>query len=287
VTRYRRNVFLARPTEAVGPATHGVVKFPGFHTASDKDTTYAYAQIKVVHQHIDYDPDESLRDITLDDYPVVIALDMSGMKAKTDFDAVETVRPALVDVAKQVVGGDEMLPLDQLTDYVEGGDYGERQMPNEAYQWLFEYGSSVVLEPASALLMCAEAHDNPNDFIRALADGSLPDDSLAEITGQFRYTSDVPADRVVEAWYVQPWWPNILETYNDKQMELAEQLEALNWSVIMDDDVLSHTLGVKEASVYKRSAPKSARIEYHGTSYRNLAKAAPDIDWPIPPHPYA
>lgn len=284
--RYRRNVFLARPTKSVGPITHGVAKFPGFHTASDKDTTYAYAQIKAVPEHIDHEPDDSLRDITLDDYPVVIAFDMSGMNAKTDYDAVETVRPLLVDVATQVVGGSEP-PIDQLLEYVESGDNGDRDTPTDAYQWLFEYGSPVVLEPSSALLLCAESHDHPNDFIYALADGSLPDDALAEITGQFRYTEDVPAKRVVEAWYVQPWWPKILETYDDDQMELAEQLEALNWSVIAKDDVYSHQLEVKEASVYKRGALKSARIEYHGTSYRNLVMAAPDIDWPKPPHPFS
>ena len=287
MTRYRRNVFLARPTEVAGPITHGVVKFPGFHTASEKDTTYAYAQIKVVHQDIDHEPGESLRDIVLEDYPIVIALDMSGMKAKTDYDAVETVRPMLVDVAKQVVAEGDT-PIDELADYVEvGGYHGDRESPREAYQWLFEYGSSVVLEPASSLLSFVEDHAHPNAFIRALADGSLPDESLAEIAGQFRYTDNVPTSRVVEAWYVQPWWPKVLEVHDDRQMERASHLEALNWSVIADEDVFNHMLDAKEASVYSRKAKPGARIEYHGTSYRNLIKAAPDIGWPVPPHPYA
>lgn len=290
--RARRNDFYAKPPKFSGAVARGVEKFPGFHTATDKDTTYAYAQMKVVPEYIEYEPDEMpLADIVVPDYPVVVSFDMKGMKSKTDFDAIETVRPVLVDVAKQVVDEDEE-PIDALQDYVEFGEQQRDGMPTEALEWLFEYGSPVMLDSGPSLLAFAEEQDDPNAFLVALADGSLPDDALAEITGQFRYTDNVSSDRVVEIWYeiwyVQPWWPKILNVLEDdeEQEALVEQLEALNWSVVADDDVYSHTLGTKEASVYARKASKTARIEYHGTTYLNLLSAASELDLPVPPHPF-
>ena len=285
--RYERNAFQARPAEFAGPVTRGVAEYPGFHTASDKDTTYAYAQVKAVPESWDYDPGDDLRDFTLNDYLVVVSLDMSGLRAEVDYDAVTTVRPILCDIARQLVGEHEE-PIDVLMSYVEEGQDWGREIPKQAIEWLFEYGSSVTLDPGPSLFAYAEEQSDPNAFLEALASGTLPDEALAEITGQFRYTDNVSSDRIVEVWYVQPWWPNILDfERNESDGELADELETLNWSVVDMDNVFNHTLNEKEHSVWKRKAAPGMRIEYHGTGYRNLVKAAPDIDWPIPPHPYA
>lgn len=290
VGRYRRNVFEARPTEFSGQVTHGVVKYPGFHTASEPETTFPYAQYKTVPEDLHDELREAgVSGVTIDDYPVVVALNMRGMKSLVDYDAVEYVKPVLTDIAKQIVsqGGD---PMDELIDYVEGGDQNERLLPDSVMQWLFEHGTQAQLDPSGALLSCAEEQRNPSAFIVSIADGAISDERLATITGQFRYDQDVPSSRIVKVAYVQPWFPRIFKCWageNDKDCKLADALGENGWSTVDEDDILSGQLYDKMLDVYERQVPDDARIEYHGTSYRNLIKAAPDVDWPVPPHPYA
>lgn len=284
----RRNPFFARPQEFHGAATRGVATHPGFHTADQVETTYAYAQMKAVPEHVS---EEVPAEVVLIDYPVVVALNMKGLDALTDYDAIETVKPILVEVAKEVVSQPGEDPIDALQDYVE---YGERQheMLTRAYQWLFEMGAPAVMEPAPSLLSYAEAQDDPNELICALADGTLPNEALAEITGQHRYLEDVSTERIVSVIYLRPWWPEILELWpygSDDTNPMIEELDELGWSVITDDDVGSFSLPEISEMVFERSAGPSPRIEYHGTSYLNLLKAAPWLrrHLPEPPQPYS
>ncbi len=288
--QYEPNVFRARPEEFAGRVTHGVVRYPGFHTASDPETTFPYAQYKAVPDDLDEEMDVLAPDeVTIGDYPVVIALDMRGMKRLVDYDAVEYVKPVLTDIAKQIVreGGD---PMDELVSYVESGDYGERGVPDNVMQWLFEHGTQAQIDPSGALLSCAEEQRDPSAFIRAVADGSITDEKLAIITGQFRYDQDVPSSRITKVSYLKPWFPRVFyctAAENEADCELVDALSDAGWSTVDEDDILSGVLYDDRHDVFERDAPYTARIEYHGTSYRNLIKAAPDIDWPVPPHPYA
>jgi hypothetical protein len=73
---------------------------------------------------------------------------------------------------------------------------------------------------------------------------------------------------------------------SEDDQELAEAAGALGWSVVDEDDVLSGSLDSKETTVYERAPGTRARVEYHGTSYRNLLSAAPELMLPVPPAPY-
>ena len=283
------NDFQAEPRSFAGPVTTGVAEYPGFHTAELPEITYAYAQLKAVGYREGYPDELEELDLPLDDYPVVVALDMSGMKALTDYDAVKMVRPAVESVAKEAVSWREDDPIEELREYVEQGDYGSRGMPATSMEWLFEAGAPVMLDPAASLLDFAEAQDDPNGFLRSVAEGSISDEALAAITGQFRYLEDVPLSRVVEVTYVKPWWPRILSDEGDDE-ELIDAVEGAGWQVFAEDDVMSGQLPSTGRPVYESSSrPKSrapARIEYHGTSYQNLVAAFPEFPWPVPPAPY-
>ena len=113
--RLRRNDFLARPESHAGERTMGVTSHPGFHTAERPETTWAYAQMKVVTSDLgDELSDVGPERVVLDDYPVVVALDMSGLKRHVDYDAVHFVRPKLQDIAENVVRQPSGSPLDDL-----------------------------------------------------------------------------------------------------------------------------------------------------------------------------
>lgn len=291
--RYRRNEFLASPREFHGGATMGVRTHPGFHTAAVPETTYAYAQQKVVPVGIPpgwLDPQDvaDVAGITLSDYPVVVALDMQGMKRHVDYDAVHFVRPVIRDVAKSVV---ESSPEDPIGDLElscwEGTEYWDsREL--EVLGWLYRIGSSVVENPSCSLLSYVEEQSDPGQFMRDLADGTLPDEALAEITGQFRYTDDVPTSRVVVVEYMAPYFPLVFdyEGQDEETEQLAVQAEAAGWSILDWNDATQDSLQPEMTTVYERKPPKSARIEYHGTSYRNLILAAPELGLPTPPPPF-
>ena len=270
----------------------GVSTHPGFHTAVNEETTYAYAQQKVVPAEardlfsLGEDPAEAL----LDDYPVVVTLDMSGLQQHVDYDAVHFVQPRLWDLAKIIVAqaaidGAEI--LDTLDEYVE---YGEetKDVSDDVVHYLYEYGSSVVENPAGSLLEFAMEQTDPNEFLTRLAERKLSDEALADITGQYRYLDDVPTSRILAVHYLKPWWPAILDCeLEESDAELASRLDEAGWNVLSMDIVLSDDLYVDSEVVYRVSPrPCCVRVEYHGTSYQNLRDAAPELDLPVPPAPF-
>lgn len=285
--RFTRNDFLAIPPEFHGPGTHGVASHPGFHTAQDSETTYAYAQTKVVPEDLD-DELSSLgpAGICLDDYPVVVAIDMQGLEALTDYDAIEFVKPRIIDVANEVVRQDSEDLLAELESYAECGDMW-RLEPETALGFIFEMGAPVMQDPSGALHSVAEQQDDPDEFIRLLAAGKVDDEVLAEITGQYRYVQDVSSDRIVSVHYLAPWFPRIFDCeIDDSAGELAEKLEQAGWAIVDQSDVNAFHLREKTRDIYSRSEPQGARIEYHGTSYLNLLQAAPELKLPKPPLPF-
>lgn len=290
--RLRRNEFLARPATFRGGMTMGVSEYPGFHTAGSEETTYAYAQQKAVPRAVAdmLMPGQAPAEVRLDDYPVVVTLDMAGFKQHVDYDAVHFVQPRLWDLANEIIRqarADGTEPLATLAEYVEFGEESREWTPEDAVSYLYEYGSKVTEEPSSALLEFAEEQPYPNEFLRRLAARKLPDEALADITGQYRYLDDVPSERILSVGYLKPWWPDVLDWEIDEDdAALSEALEAAGWNVIGMEMVLSSDLYVEGNVVYRRQIPDSARVEYHGTTYHNVRSAAPELELPEPPLPF-
>jgi hypothetical protein len=236
--RFTRNDFLAVPPEFHGPGTHGVQSHPGFHTAEQPETTYAYAQVKVVPDDLDEELAElGPAGVRLDDYPVVVTLDMQGLESHVDYDAVKTVKPQIVDLARELVRAAPEDMLDELQGYAEYGTI-ESDTPDSVVGWLFAVGSPVMQDPSGALLGVAEEQANPERFIRDLAAEKVSDEALAEITGQYRYVDDVSASRILTIDYLAPWFPRIFDwEMEDSDGELAEQLEKAGWAVVGVSDI--------------------------------------------------
>ncbi|MBW2672224.1 MAG: hypothetical protein JRD89_02260 [Deltaproteobacteria bacterium] len=216
--KMRRNEFQARPTDFAGGVTMGVSQYPGFHTATGEETTYAYAQQKAVSGILagalaDLTA-EDVPSVRLEDYPVVVALDMAGLSPRIDYDAVHFVQPQLWDLAENIIAEaarEDISPLTALDDYVEYGEQEPAPMPDDVTDHLYQFGAAVMSDPSGALRAFAEEQDDPNAFLIRLANRQLPDEALADITGQFRYTEDVSSERVVSVAYLRPWWPRMFD----------------------------------------------------------------------------
>ena len=288
--KMRPNEFLARPRDFRGGVTMGVQQFPGFHTAENEETTYAYAQQKVAPETVGRVAPEDVADYLIDDYPVVIELDMSGLPRLTDYDAEHFVRPKLLQlgqhIASEAARSDQSL-AEILEEHVEFGEDQRDWMPSTAVEYLYHYGASVTEEPSAALLKVADDSGQPEEFLRRLADGQLSKNDLASITGQYRYLVDVPTGRISAVYYLKPWWPDVLDIESGfEDEELFRAVQQAGWNVIDVEDVLSNSLEVMGTKVYGEPVMRGGRPEYHGTTYHNLVAAAPELELPVPPLPY-
>lgn len=278
----RRNDFMARPTSFSGGATLGTRTHPGFHTATEMRTTYAYANQKAT--------DLVRGDRTIGDYPVVVALDMQAHRPLPDYDAINFVARTLVDAAREAISIDGSDPLRGLDQYVELYAYEPQEAAKTATQLLVEHGAYVTINPASSLLVVAENKTDPAAFIRQVAEGNVSDEDLMQITGQFRYDEDVPSSNITAVYYLKPWWEDVLPSYDaaDFDEDVAAGLEAEGWNVLTEEDTYGPDPHPEETLVWSRKPPRGARVEFHGTSYNNLVLAAPELAkrLPVPPSPY-
>ena len=274
----------------------GVGSHPGFHTASAEETTWAYAQLKAVAEDIEATA-EDVCEVRIDDYPVVVALDMAGLTPLTDYDAVHFVRPRLVDEAREIMRAAESEGMSAR----EAADLSwQMQESDEFYggahsvqDWLYYTGSPASHSPLGSLSSYLDGLDDDegNAFIAALARNVIADEALAEITGQFRYDEDVSSVRIVAVTYMAPFYPRVFdyETYGDDaaaDTALADAAERCGWSILDVNDAGAGHVDAKLREAYRRPAGKDARVEYHGTTYRNLLAAAPELKLPRPPPPY-
>jgi hypothetical protein len=294
ISATRRNAFLAEPVEHHGPVAGGTRPYPGFHTAEDMDTTAPYAQMKAVDE-VDVPAcdvceddgcDECAREITIPDYPVIVGVDMNGLDPEPDYDAIVLAMDALRIAAGEALdesrmGGDPMRWLDTI-------DSESRDYPGRVDEALFERFAHCVAQPAMCLMRIMEGQE-PEEVDRrleAIVEGGEEAERLAmNLIGQFRYTQDVGTDRIVSVHYMKPFWPH--EVFDGFEDDMQEALVEAGWDTVCKDDI--DAFDPSYALAYERVAPAGARVEYHGTSYRNLLLAAPELvkSLPQPPKPYA
>lgn len=291
-----RNAFLAKPEgKHHGPVAGGVHPYPGFHTSRDEEVAVPYAQMKV-EDDVDA-PDDECEECegsgcpecasaySLPDYPVVIAVDMQGLTPEPDYDAIHLSMDVLRQTAAEALehGGDD--PVRWL-DSLEALDPGEA--PDSTMGALFYRFASTVQDPSRGLLNVLEdvSPDEAARRLQVIVEGGDEAEVLAmQVIGQFRYTQDVSDDRLVSVDYMKPFWPHgVVDLYESEDM--VEALGGAGWDVVTDDDLERFDASMR--TVWERKIRPGARIEYHGTSYRNLLLAAPWLKGklPEPPAPY-
>lgn len=280
------NPFLAQPTAHRGLVMAGVLTHPGFHTGSSLSICQPYAQAKV----LDYLPDtwgKELQRHVMRDYPVIVELDMHGLPFEIDYDAANWFN----DAVQAAISESE--DYDDLYSYLDFAAT-EEEMPETMIEALFYLSGA---KPDRAVYNLRDWLQNQKDpyeaFARVKKDG-IPDDLLAQVSGQFRYTQDVPTGRIVAVNYIRPVFDYLFPHYDDPEWhfdKVIERIESLGYDTVTLENVydgsevltVAHRIGMT-----KLWREADQRIEFHGTSLSNLLAAAPELEGllPTPPPPF-
>jgi hypothetical protein len=249
---------------------HGVASHPGFHTGATVEIAAPYAQARF---------EEGERGGMFRDYPVLVALDMRGLRALTDYDAEMEVRTNIVDV----VQGNKIITLDDLEHVC---DHLERETPDSALEALF-LNHPAIHNPSCALfhyladLGTVVAHTILSEIRR----GKVRPTMLRDVTQQYRYLDFVNTSRITAVGYMKPFWQSLIEwDQGEREERLINAVEALGFDVAGPYDEPQ----VEITWVYERPVSRNARVEYHGTSYLRLLQAAPELAsvLPVPLAPF-
>jgi len=282
-----KNALLAKPTKHYGPAMSGVATHPGFHTGSSMSICQPYAQAKVS----DFAPDswgKELQRHVMRDYPVILELDMQGLPSEPDYDAANWFNDA---VQQAISESDDFDALDNHLDFAAT----EEEQPSSMLEALFYLSGANPDRAVYGLRDWLQRQPDPDAAFAKIKKDGLPDELLAQVSGQFRYTEDVPTGRIVAVHYVQPVFNYLFPHYEDADYhhdKIIERIEAAGYGTVSLADVYdSHEVltVVKSFDVSPKLFPvKDQRIEFHGTSWRNLMAAAPQLAdvLPLPPKPF-
>jgi hypothetical protein len=257
------------------------------------DVAFPYAQVKAVDWFdvvsVDDCPacgdagcPECVARYRLRDYPVVVALDMSGLKRLPDYDAVVLAKDSLQTVAKEILASDE-----DPFRWLETVDAAEFPEVSDVRGAIFANFASCVGDAGLCLQSILERlpEDEWQGALTKIAELRPGWQEFAmEVVGQYRYEEDVPSSRLVSVHYVKPFWPYSI--LSDDEEELDEALTDAGWDVVSEIDLES--LDPKYREVWSRPKPDEAGVEWHGTSWRNLLLAAPELADKLlpPPLPY-
>lgn len=228
-----------------------------------------------------------------DAYPVVLALDVAGLKPEVDVDAMMNGRMALDGVRAEVA--DALARGASLADIYNYAQDSEQEWEagrgDHPANFIFD---RIPREPITALLDALERHGSDEDEIAALlrrfADegaDAVPGIVLSEIVEQQRYLNDFELDRVLQVIAFRPWWEEVLEPWwelEDEQLtKKAQSIEQGGWRLWTVDDAFD--IDADPAKVVYDSGRTSEREEYHGTISTAVNEAFPGLIPEEPPFP--
>ena len=273
--------FLADPPVPQSEKYKGIIEFPGFHTTDLFDVAAAYAASRVLGSMTGEDESE-IHYVT--DYPVVVQLDMSGYEPQTDYDAEKVVKEVL-EVHIKDLGNitenstdeeiyDEAIKLIEFGDFSDG-DYIDYSNPSEMLSYnTFNYMNNplagIVEEPGFG------------EFVRNyLQTGKMDPQMLMKATDQYRYTEDVNEDRITAVYYITPL-SSTMSTYEDDEEEINGSWPGFD--IPFEEDMMVDYYSLTTDLVYGE-VKEGPQYQYHGTTYKRLLSAAPELVLPEPPNP--
>jgi hypothetical protein len=262
----------------------GTSKYPGFHTTSSYENASFYALNRVVES---FTEEENGVHYTTD-YPVIVALDMSGLEKKVDYDAVqytlETLKVHLNELKKELNENSTDEEINSaIQAFLDGIDFQEGSasyfsgvghpfayITEEA--WTFRDPlSNVVDNPAL-----------PEAIRQYLITGKWDNDSLLmEMAQQYRYTEEVTEDRIRAVYYLMPIAEDVT-TMEDDEDDTTLEKRWPGFDILFEDDILNRSFSPRATLVWGELPDN---VEYHGTTYKRLLSAAPSLENALPPPP--
>jgi hypothetical protein len=259
----------------------------GVHTADRPRQALAYAALKG-------DPER-------EDYPVILALKVTDQEPQVDLDAYRAAKA----LAPQLRNPD--LTLDEFYDWMEAYLLDEEvQLDAEAGEstinWLFRHSDPNtdynLFEQFHEYLEETPAGVQEDVFERA-RQGKLTNDEKMAIFGQRRYQEPIGPESVLAVYFVKPFWPEVMKIYYDDddvevvdvQGHVVDFESFLNmvepyFNVVVETDQSTRPTDAYDLQlVWGEDTTSWPDVEYHGTSWKNLKKALPEIAEQIEPPP--
>lgn len=271
----RRNAILAHPPEglhALGIAGSRSFQqavgrpirtedYHGVHTTGSMEIAGVYAMGAWLEARKD-DPGA---------YPVIVTLDVSGLHALPDVDAIARAAYLLDDKSIRRQFSDEDLQ-------------GAHDMWEVSYEELYAGAdvNTAIMEVTQYAGGPMDAFEDDEAWRRWVETGDYTDEEASRLVDQRRYMDDFDWDRVVEIDAMRPWWPELVEAYDEDDQ--SETLEEAGWKVVAVEDVDSLG-GILDLKTIAQGGGKGGDVQYHGTSSWHLARAFPQLSLPADPFP--
>jgi len=264
----RSNVLLAKPPRVVHRLidTRGFRRlfgraprdsdYEGVHTTGSRLIAGAYAMSSW------HDPRSYPRG-----YPVIVTLDVSGLKPLPDVDALLFGAQAVADLLPQyrerAAAGETFYAMLNDDDFSEA----EVQVGDDPAAFIFEDVGTHVLNAIDG------ERDPEAVFREFLKTGALPDSVLTRLVDQQRYLDDFDLDRVVRVEALRPWWHEVLHADD----EMIPAIERSGYTVFTIDDWPFTAVGPTKTVWQAPDAEAREDVEYHGTTSIVISLAFPGL----------
>jgi len=279
--RCRKNVLLAKPPGQYHYLSQTRVDpklYEGVHTTSSFEIAAAYAfgtNGFVARKH----PNT---------YPVVVELDVGGLRFEPDVDAYHQVQELFnissYDKQRALKELAEGKTVDDLAEdaFMDGGE-SECSIGDNIACFIFEDNQHNNVYRAFIDFYGANSPKAQAAYVRWVKTGKYDKRLLTFLVDQRRYLVDFDLDRLVRVVAFQPWWDEMMEYYEDEQQERIERIENAGYAVYTLESL---PIGVRDDKVLYDSGDKPKDTQYHGTSAALLAAAFPMLPLPAePPFP--
>lgn len=279
--RLRSNPFLAKPDRFRGRQQIGVRSHPGFHTTGSKDIAAAYAQAKAELPG---------------DFPVILGFDMDGLDYTSDYDAdlmAMSIRdnfgPEGLETFEDFIISAETLADSGFDDEHPAGNL-EPGAPGQDILFSVDSAYHREVEKFAQHVIDLDEVDQIDAWRRVRDDSLAGSSLLADALDQRRYLDDIPDERLVLVEWVAPVWELVADSYDHEGAlgAFLAALDSLGFVTVTTADLNDIEDGrvVRTTRAWLRRGKAPDRLQYHGTSWRNLIAAAPRFRNLIPPSPF-
>ena len=274
--------YLTRPQTIAGKPITGK-DYEGVHTTTWFDLAAGYATGTV----------EKCRC----GWPLVLELDVKGLRAMPDVDAMLTAEEVVLGVEvrrdmKKIADSVEDIDgavdaVDEEHQYDDNDD--QAQVGDHWAAYATENFNRVNLPKAFKLTYKDEA-DAWAAFSEYVLKGTIAPEVLANLTSQRRWLTDFTEERVIRVTAFKPPWDTILDNWwemDDEELtRKAEAIEAAGYDIVSLETIGNGSNAVQTKQVLWERSQSVKSGEFHGTSSDLVKKALPGIPLPAePPFP--
>lgn len=222
-------------------------------------------------------------------YPVIIELDVTGMKPLPDVDAMMVAEGAVLDNYSRRRVKEMAEEYDNIFDAID--EYSMDECESDERIEAGSHWTQISTEFFNCVNL-AKAFQNAygdNDaaweaFKEFGKSGTIAQDVLGSLTDQKRWMYDFGPERVQRIISFKPIWEKILEDYwhsgdKDHKKEV-ERIKGAGYDVVTLEDAYSGSFSLTEVELYLKSGVKRLSGEFHGTSSVYCQRAFPEIKIP-------